>query len=65
MGTTTSSSTPCVGLRVSQTMLYMLTPWTVSDLCRQTLPWERIIEATEMLEGAHNTGKIVCTIGEQ
>ena len=46
-------------------MLYMLTPWTVSDLCRQTLPWERIIEATEMLEGAHNTGKIVCTIGEQ
>jgi len=30
-----------------------------------TLPWEKIVEATEMLEGAHNTGKIVCTIGEQ
>lgn len=30
-----------------------------------TLPWDKIVEATEMLEGAHNTGKIVCTIGKQ
>lgn len=31
----------------------------------QILPWEKIVEATEMMEGSHNIGKIVCTIGDQ
>lgn len=31
----------------------------------QVLPWEKIVEATEMMEGSQNTGKIVCTIGDQ
>ena len=26
------------------------------------LPWAKIIEATKIMEGAQNTGKIVCTI---
>jgi len=29
----------------------------------KVLPWEEIVQATEIMESAGNTGKIVCTIG--